>query len=163
LSGRELLIASLLVGQSRLGLLKRPGIGEALLGVAAIGWLAVILFASREVFPVGAFICHQRPERSFFLNGQQMAVCARCMGLYTGAAVGATLAIGAAAAVAASSARLVLLIAALPTAATWTLEFAGLVHLSNNARFAAGLPLGFAAAWLVFSAVRGDRTEATPL
>lgn len=27
-------------------------------------------------------ICHQDPERSFFLNGTPMAVCARCIGIY---------------------------------------------------------------------------------
>jgi uncharacterized membrane protein len=34
----------------------------------------------------GAFshLCHQIPERSFFLAGHQFAVCARCTGLYLG-------------------------------------------------------------------------------
>lgn len=30
--------------------------------------------------------CHQRPERSFFFNGRQVPVCARCLGLLLGAA-----------------------------------------------------------------------------
>lgn len=29
-------------------------------------------------------ICHQNPERSFFIWGKQFAVCARCTGLYFG-------------------------------------------------------------------------------
>src|SRR5260370_37403152 len=29
-------------------------------------------------------ICHQIPERSFFIAGHQFAVCARCTGLYAG-------------------------------------------------------------------------------
>ncbi|WP_423793013.1 DUF2085 domain-containing protein [Methanocaldococcus indicus] len=29
-------------------------------------------------------ICHQLPERSFFIFGHKMAVCARCFGIYTG-------------------------------------------------------------------------------
>ncbi|MDZ7342831.1 MAG: DUF2085 domain-containing protein [candidate division KSB1 bacterium] len=29
-------------------------------------------------------ICHQIPERSFFLWGKQLAVCSRCTGLYLG-------------------------------------------------------------------------------
>ncbi|HLR76219.1 MAG TPA: DUF2085 domain-containing protein [Balneolaceae bacterium] len=29
-------------------------------------------------------LCHQLPERSFWINGQPMAVCARCFGIYTG-------------------------------------------------------------------------------
>ncbi|HEV7395665.1 MAG TPA: DUF2085 domain-containing protein [Pyrinomonadaceae bacterium] len=34
----------------------------------------------------GAFgkLCHQIPERSFFIAGHQLAVCARCTGLYFG-------------------------------------------------------------------------------
>lgn len=28
--------------------------------------------------------CHQRPERSFFWNGHQFPVCARCTGVYIG-------------------------------------------------------------------------------
>jgi uncharacterized membrane protein len=40
------------------------------------------------VFTVGGVICHQRPERSFFLDGHQFPVCARCTGLYVSAAIG---------------------------------------------------------------------------
>src|SRR4051812_22204660 len=34
----------------------------------------------------GAFgkLCHQLPERSFFIAGHKFAVCARCTGLYLG-------------------------------------------------------------------------------
>jgi uncharacterized membrane protein len=40
------------------------------------------------IFAVGSLICHQRPERSFFLDGHQLPVCARCTGLYLSAAAG---------------------------------------------------------------------------
>jgi uncharacterized membrane protein len=29
-------------------------------------------------------LCHQNPLRSFWVNGQPMAVCSRCLGIYTG-------------------------------------------------------------------------------
>ena len=32
--------------------------------------------------------CHQQPDRSFVLFGGTVAVCARCLGVYTGAAIG---------------------------------------------------------------------------
>ena len=32
-------------------------------------------------------VCHQKPDRSFFINGQAMAVCSRCLGIYGGFAV----------------------------------------------------------------------------
>ena len=40
------------------------------------------------IFAVGSVICHQRPERSFFAEGHQLPVCARCTGLYLSGAVG---------------------------------------------------------------------------
>jgi uncharacterized membrane protein len=30
------------------------------------------------------YICHRKPERSFFIRGHQFPVCARCTGFYTG-------------------------------------------------------------------------------
>jgi uncharacterized membrane protein len=35
-----------------------------------------------------AVVCHQRPERSFWIFGGSVAVCSRCLGIYLGAAVG---------------------------------------------------------------------------
>lgn len=29
-------------------------------------------------------LCHQMPDRSFYINGVQMAVCTRCFGIYSG-------------------------------------------------------------------------------
>jgi uncharacterized membrane protein len=39
------------------------------------------------VFAIGGVICHQRPERSFFVDGYQFPVCARCTGLYLSGAL----------------------------------------------------------------------------
>jgi len=33
-------------------------------------------------FDVFHMLCHQDPARSFFINGSQMAVCSRCLGIY---------------------------------------------------------------------------------
>jgi uncharacterized membrane protein len=111
------------------------------------------------VYATGAVVCHQRPERSFFLFGRQLPVCARCIGLYAGAALAAPLALVLVTSTPNSRARRVLILAALPTAVTWIVEHAGLVHLSNTTRFVAALPLGFAAAWLVLGELRGSRFE----
>jgi uncharacterized membrane protein len=40
------------------------------------------------IFAVGSLICHQRPDRSFFVDGHQLPVCARCTGLYFSGAAG---------------------------------------------------------------------------
>ena len=39
------------------------------------------------MYGIGAFICHQLPERSFHLGGFQIPVCARCLGIYAGVAL----------------------------------------------------------------------------
>src|SRR6478672_7529764 len=39
------------------------------------------------VYAVGSLVCHQRADRSFYLIGGQLPVCARCTGIYAGAAL----------------------------------------------------------------------------
>ena len=43
---------------------------------------------SEFIFAVGSVICHQRPDRSFFVDGHQLPVCARCTGLYLSSGAG---------------------------------------------------------------------------
>ena len=50
---------------------------------------AALLIAA---YAIGGVICHQLPERSFHLWTAQMPVCARCAGIYFGAAVAAIVA-----------------------------------------------------------------------
>ena len=124
------------------------------LGVAVWIWTAALFLAPVAMKPLCGSICHQRPERSFFVTGAQMPVCARCTGLYVGAALIVPVALSIASTLPARRARGLLAIAALPTAITWTLEFAGVVPFSNTARFLAALPLGAAASWLVLQTMR---------
>src|SRR6185436_8604187 len=51
-------------------------------------WYALAFSA----YAIGSGICHQLPARSFHLWSMQMPVCARCTGIYVGAAVAATIA-----------------------------------------------------------------------
>lgn len=44
-----------------------------------------------SLYMVFGFICHQMPERSFWIFDSPLAVCARCFGIYLGLFVGATL------------------------------------------------------------------------
>jgi hypothetical protein len=44
------------------------------------------------VYAIGGVICHQLPERSYHLWTAQMPVCARCAGIYAGAAMAAIVA-----------------------------------------------------------------------
>ena len=122
-------------------------------------WSAVVLV----VYGIGHVVCHQLPERSFHLWAHQMPVCARCTGLYVGASV-AALAAGTIRlkpdpttkpdpAPDPRQARLLLLVAALPTAATLIYEWTTGDMPANAVRAAAGFPLGAAVAWLIVRAV----------
>lgn len=42
-------------------------------------------------FDVFHLLCHQDPERSFYIGGSQMAVCSRCIGIYGAFVVGVIL------------------------------------------------------------------------
>jgi len=55
-----------------------PALSASAYSLAA---LAIFLFFSP--------VCHQDPARSFWLLGAPVAVCARCLGIYLGAAAGA--------------------------------------------------------------------------
>lgn len=113
----------------------------------------VVSLAAAGVYSAGARICHQRPDRCFSIHGRPLPVCARCTGLYASAAFAAPLAWLWASRVSSRRARLVAMMAALPTIVSWGIEFAGLAHPSNAARAIAALPLGFAAAWLVIASL----------
>jgi uncharacterized membrane protein len=130
-----------------------------------IAWLAAVLLApfavhspntvlahvAALVYAAGGLVCHQRPERSYWLAGAQLPVCARCTGLYVAAAVAAPFALARGSAVPSRRARVIAFVAALPTLLTWSLEFLHLAHPSNTVRAVAALPLGAVAAWLVVS------------
>ena len=112
------------------------------------------------VYAFGALVCHQRPERSFHWDGAQLAVCARCTGIYLGACVTAVLAFVpprqyASGAITARRLRTVLAVAALPTAVTVACEWAGWWHPSARLRAATGLVLGAAAGFVVAAALAG--------
>jgi uncharacterized membrane protein len=107
------------------------------------------------VYAVGSLICHQLPARSFHLWTAQLPVCARCTGIYLGAAAAAVAAVAqpdAGARAAVRHARRWLALAVAPTVATLVYEWTAGIAPGNGIRFAAGLPIGIAAAWLVVSA-----------
>ena len=40
------------------------------------------------IFKIGGHLCHQKPERSFFLGKYQFPFCARCSGIIFGVLIG---------------------------------------------------------------------------
>jgi uncharacterized membrane protein len=104
------------------------------------------------VYAIGSLICHQLAARSFRLWSTPLPVCARCAGIYAGAAVTAVLGLAGhvrAKLAAAGSARRILVVAAVPTAATLIYEWTTGDTPGNWVRALAGAPIGAALAWIV--------------
>jgi uncharacterized membrane protein len=150
-----------------------PRAAPLLLAATAVTWLAFVLLAPLAlahgyvvaptlVYEAAGLICHQRPERSFHLAGIQLPVCARCFGLYASGAAGALAACAAPLTFARwgrtrqTPTALALALAALPTAATLGLEWAGLWQPRGVTRAVAALPLGALAGWLFARALAAD-------
>jgi uncharacterized membrane protein len=120
---------------------------------------AAQLFAF-AVYGVGSAICHQRDERSFHLFAEQLPVCARCTGVYAGAAVAAISYFWIArrrtsgsAANLTSTARSLLAVAGMPMAASLVYEWTTGDVPSNAIRAATGIVVGGAVAYVILAAV----------
>lgn len=131
---------------------------RALLALTAVTWLALLILApvlpvpiAALLYALGSRICHQRPERSFHLFAVQLPVCARCAGIYAGAAAGSLLMLSASIRerLFHLSPRTLLLAGALPTLMTIIIEWSGAWAGANDARAAVGVPLGLAVAFVV--------------
>ena len=104
------------------------------------------------VYGLGSFICHQLPSRSFYSWSAQWPVCARCTGIYFGAAVAAMISGGLTRVRLKPDpayARAILVVAALPTALTLIYEWTTGDTPSNVVRALAGAPLGAAVAFII--------------
>jgi len=91
-------------------------------------------------------ICHRLPERSFFIFGRQLPLCARCLGLYTSFFVGViilTLNIITVQNFTLYSAVLITSLMVLPTAIDGFTQLFGLRESNNFLRLTTGLLAGF--------------------
>ena len=109
-------------------------------------------------YAIGSLVCHQLPERSFHLWSVPLPVCARCTGIYAGAAIAALAASVPRAHVRSTPNtswadwRSALIAAAIPTAATLAYEWTTTETPANWIRSLAGLPLGAVVALIVLNA-----------
>lgn len=132
-----------------------------LLALAAAIWLGLLILGPVLPVPVagvlyalGSHICHQRPERSFHLFSSQLPVCARCLGIYAGAAAGLLLTVHPwlRQRLSRMSPRTMVCAGATPTLMTVVMEWGGVWSTGNNVRAAAGATLGLAVAFVVAQA-----------
>jgi uncharacterized membrane protein len=124
--------------------------------------LAVPYLVAHGPFPIGlalergyAIVCHQRPERSFWVFGGGIAVCSRCLGIYLGAALGLLFRTTRSIAL-----RLLFAAAALNLLDAAT-ELAGLHSNWLGVRFGLGFVLGATGALLISSSVQNVLSGST--
>jgi hypothetical protein len=148
---------------------RRAGI-PAVLITAAVVWAAVLPAAAwasasdhagaqrlaAPVYLLGSVICHQQPARTIVVAGAPLPVCARCTGIYGGAAVAALAAWrrrrrGGLRALPPRTAQAVLAAAALPALATLIYEWTTGAMPDHWMRAATGAVLGSAVAWVVIA------------
>ncbi|HXD33535.1 MAG TPA: DUF2085 domain-containing protein [Pyrinomonadaceae bacterium] len=133
------------------------------LTVAAIGVLLMTLIvgaplaraSGHQTFAYavyGAFgkLCHQMPDRSFFVAGRQFAVCSRCTGLYLGFMV-VTLCYPLLRSLRSTDTppRAWLFLAALPLALDFSLGFLGIWENTHLSRFLTGALLSSVAVFYI--------------
>jgi hypothetical protein len=101
-------------------------------------------------YGIGHLVCHQLTDRSFQIMSLALPVCARCTGIYAGAALGALVGLARGRARQGRiDARRLLIAAAAPTMATLLYEWVSGEMPSHWVRAAAGAPLGAAVAWII--------------
>ena len=142
-----------------------PAIGDNssvvwLLAALATLWFVLLMAAPflpgplSALYMIGAFICHQRPERSFWLADVPLPVCARCLGIYAGVVVGAlaTPFLGLV-----RRARMTMIVATVPAIASLLVEWTGIGHPSNSIRAMTGVIAGSVIAAVVLATLHYER------
>jgi uncharacterized membrane protein len=102
------------------------------------------------IYRAFSLVCHQIPERSFFIAGHPFAVCARCFGLYAGFTL-ATIAYPLVRSLKKTDAppRKWLFIAAVPLVIDYALGALGIWDNTHSSRFITGALLGAVAVFYV--------------
>lgn len=88
--------------------------------------------------------CHQRADRSFFINGWQMPVCARCLGVAISTPIAVILFF-----IHRISVSVAFIMAAVMLV-DWTIQFVGLLPSTNIRRLITGIIGGFGVTTIQF-------------
>lgn len=106
------------------------------------------------IYRAFAILCHQRPERSYFIDGHKFGVCSRCTGVYAGFALTLLLyPLVRSLRTTYTPARKWLLLAALPLAVDFSLTFLGIWENTHTSRLLTGLLLGSVAVFYVMPGI----------
>ncbi len=102
------------------------------------------------IYQTFSHLCHQLPERSFFMDGHPLAVCARCTGIYAGFAIAVVLyPLMRSLRQTETPQRKWLFLAAAPLAIDFFFEFSGIGHNTHSSRLLTGALLGGVAVFYI--------------
>jgi uncharacterized membrane protein len=128
-----------------------------------LAWVAVIVappflissgISASPIYSFFSFICHQIPERSFHILGNQFAVCSRCFGVYFGLLAGiATYPLWRRVDSVEPLPRFWLFFSMLPISIDWSLGFFEIWENTHVSRFITGAILGIACAIYIVPAL----------
>ena len=119
--------------------------------LAAAGGHKGLAFAIYRAFGT---LCHQIPERSYFIEGHKLAVCARCTGIYAGFAFTLLLyPVVRSLRNTSTPPRSLLIFAALPLAIDFSLTFFGIWENTHTSRLLTGLLLGSVAVFYIMPGI----------
>ena len=105
---------------------------------------------AQVIYRAFGIICHQRPDRSYFIDGHQLAVCSRCTGLYAGFAFTLLLyPLIRSMRTTTTPARSWLLLAVVPLGIDFSLTFFGIWENTHTSRLLTGALLGSVAVFYV--------------
>jgi uncharacterized membrane protein len=100
-------------------------------------------FWGLTIYQAFSFVCHQIPERSFFVAAHKFAVCSRCTGLYSGFATAILVyPVVKSLRQTEAPARTWLFIAAAPLAIDYSLGYLGIWDNTHTSRFVTAALLG---------------------
>src|SRR6266550_6143693 len=145
----------------QMGSVRRPLIMWFIVAAGSVAVMSLIIgaplalkaghpFWGQAIYRAFSYVCHQIPERSFFIAEHQFAVCARCTGLYAGFTL-ATIVYPLVRSLRQVEAppRKWLFLAAAPLAIDFTLGYFGIWENTHSSRFATGALLGAVAVFYV--------------
>lgn len=109
---------------------------------------------ARAIYRAFSTLCHQLPERSYFIDGHKLAVCSRCTGLYAGFAITFLLyPLIRSLRSTATPPRKWLILATMPFLVDFSLTFFGVWENTHTSRLITGLLLGSTAVFYVMPGI----------